>query len=86
MAQTIDMSGKAALVTGAASGLGRATALRLAEAGAMLTLVDVDTAALEETVRMVPGIVEVRAAIRWSIDDRDMRPAERDAVFPFGLK
>jgi NAD(P)-dependent dehydrogenase (short-subunit alcohol dehydrogenase family) len=55
MAQTIDMRGKAALVTGAASGLGRATALRLAEAGAMLTLVDVDAAALEETVRMTEG-------------------------------
>ena len=30
----IDMTGKAALVTGAASGLGRATAVKLAEAGA----------------------------------------------------
>jgi CBS domain-containing protein len=41
---------------------------------------------IEETVRMVPGIVEVHAEIRWSVDDRDLRPAERDAVFPFGLK
>lgn len=55
MAQKIEMSGKAALVTGAASGLGRAAALRLAEAGAMLTLVDRDAAALEETVRMLEG-------------------------------
>ena len=31
-----DMTGKAALVTGAAAGLGRATALRLARAGAQL--------------------------------------------------
>jgi NAD(P)-dependent dehydrogenase (short-subunit alcohol dehydrogenase family) len=44
-----DMKGRAALVTGAAGGLGRATALKLAEAGADLLLVDVDAAGLEET-------------------------------------
>lgn len=41
---------------------------------------------IEETVRMVPGVVEVRAEIRWSLEDRDLKPAGRDAVFPFGLK
>lgn len=41
---------------------------------------------IEETVRMVPGIVAVNAEIRWSLDDRDIKPAERDAVFPFGLR
>ena len=41
---------------------------------------------IEETVRMVPGIVAVNAEIRWSIDDRDLKPAERDPVFPFGLR
>jgi NAD(P)-dependent dehydrogenase (short-subunit alcohol dehydrogenase family) len=60
MAQTIDMSGKAAIVTGAASGLGRSTALRLAEAGAMLTLVDVNAADLEETARMAGGVETVQ--------------------------
>jgi NAD(P)-dependent dehydrogenase (short-subunit alcohol dehydrogenase family) len=56
MAQTIDMTGKAALVTGAASGLGRATALRLAEAGANLCLVDVDEKALAETAGKLSGV------------------------------
>jgi len=49
------MSGKAAVVTGAASGLGRATALRLAEAGASLCLVDVNEARLKETGAMLSG-------------------------------
>jgi NAD(P)-dependent dehydrogenase (short-subunit alcohol dehydrogenase family) len=41
---------KAAIVTGAAHGLGRAIALRLAEEGARLALGDVDGAGLERTV------------------------------------
>jgi 3-oxoacyl-[acyl-carrier protein] reductase len=41
---------KAAVVTGAAHGLGRAIALRLAEEGARMALGDVDGAALERTV------------------------------------
>lgn len=48
-----DMTGKVALVTGAASGLGRAAALKLAEAGANLWLVDVNAAGLEETVALL---------------------------------
>lgn len=52
----IDMTGKAALVTGAASGLGRATALRLAKAGANLFLVDVNIAGLAETASLISGV------------------------------
>lgn len=44
-----DMTGKAALITGAAAGLGRATALILARAGADVCLVDVNAAGLEAT-------------------------------------
>jgi NAD(P)-dependent dehydrogenase (short-subunit alcohol dehydrogenase family) len=47
------MKGRAALVTGAASGLGRATALKLAAAGADVCLVDVNAAGLEETAGQV---------------------------------
>ena len=53
MAQLIDMSAKVALVTGAASGLGRATARKLAEAGADLCIVDVNAERLAETAGML---------------------------------
>jgi meso-butanediol dehydrogenase / (S,S)-butanediol dehydrogenase / diacetyl reductase len=51
-----DMNGKAALVTGAAAGLGRATALRLARAGADICLVDIDGNGLEETDRQLRSL------------------------------
>ena len=44
-----DLSGKVALVSGAAQGLGRAMALALAEAGADLLLVDLNSAGGERT-------------------------------------
>ena len=47
------VAGKIALVTGAANGLGRAIALRLAEEGAALVLVDIDAAGLAETERQL---------------------------------
>jgi len=60
MAQVIDMAGRVALVTGAAAGLGRATALRLGEAGAQLVLVDVDAEGLAATAGMMPGTIVVQ--------------------------
>ena len=39
---------------------------------------------IEASVRMVPGILAVHADIHWSMDDRDIQPVERDAIFPFG--
>lgn len=40
--ELITLKGKTAIVTGAASGIGKATALRIAEAGASLYLIDID--------------------------------------------
>ncbi|GAA3721518.1 SDR family oxidoreductase [Gordonia hankookensis] len=45
------LSGKLAVVTGAGSGIGRATARALAERGCELVLADIDTAAVEETAQ-----------------------------------
>ncbi len=45
------MEGKVALVTGAASGIGRASALALARAGASVCVSDINGAGVEETAR-----------------------------------
>ncbi len=44
-----NLKGKVAIVTGAAAGLGRATAITLAKAGAHITLVDINQDGLEST-------------------------------------
>lgn len=54
--QPSDMKGKAALVTGAASGLGKGTALALSRAGADVCLVDLNAAGLEDTATEVRAL------------------------------
>ena len=51
-----DMKGRAALVTGAAAGLGKATALRLARAGADVALVDINAEGLETTASAIRSL------------------------------
>jgi NAD(P)-dependent dehydrogenase (short-subunit alcohol dehydrogenase family) len=67
MHEFLSLKGRRALVTGAASGIGRAVALRLAEAGAELLLVDRDEANLcvsaEALAREVPSASPARLEI-----------------------
>ena len=52
MQNTIDLTGKLALITGAGGGIGRATAIRLAEAGMKLALAGRDAAKLMQTAAL----------------------------------
>ena len=65
-----NLEGKVAVVTGGASGIGRAMAERFAEAGMKLALVDIEAVALEQTAaelaadgtQVLPQLVDVAEA------------------------
>src|SRR5690554_8063789 len=54
-------SGKRCFVTGAASGIGKATALALAKEGAVLAITDINTDQLQQTAT---ELQQLRAALR----------------------
>lgn len=55
MSLAIDLRGKTAMITGGGTGLGRQTAIRLAEAGARIVLASIDVASIEETAEVIQG-------------------------------
>jgi 3-hydroxybutyrate dehydrogenase len=77
-ASSLDLAGRTALVTGAASGIGRACALRLAAAGAKVRAVDRDAAGLDALIEQagpLAGTLEPRV-----LDLTDLGAAEQAAV------
>ncbi len=80
-----ELKDKTALVTGASSGIGRATALRFAAAGARLALVGRDAEALETVAREIARDGgEARAVAADVTDERDARRAVAVSVERFG--
>ena len=65
------LDGRAALVTGAASGQGRAVAVELGRSGASVVLADIDDAGLVETAALVAEAGGVARAVVGSVTERD---------------
>lgn len=81
--ENLNLSGKVALVTGAASGLGRATAVKLAAEGARLWLVDVAAEGLAETVEQL-GSADVRSEVADLSDPAACHAVVARAVEAYG--
>jgi NADP-dependent 3-hydroxy acid dehydrogenase YdfG len=79
------LRGKLVAVTGAASGIGRATTDLIAKQGAILSLADVDTKPLEQFAK---ELTDTGVAVFWKqVDVRNQEEAEAwvsDTVTHFG--
>lgn len=80
-----DLRGRAALVTGASKGIGRSIAVRLAQAGACITVTGRNMVELGETVAEIEAdggqVIAVRADVRSAADTAQ---AVRTAIDRFG--
>lgn len=80
-----DMTGKIALVTGAGGGLGRATALRLAQLGADVAVVDVAADRLAETAKQIRGLGRKALELPLNLtQEADCNAAVERTVAEFG--
>ena len=82
-ASPLDLGGRTALVTGAAGGIGRACALRLAAAGAKVRAVDRDAAGLEALADQgsgLAGTVEPHVLDLTDLDAAELAAAGTDVL------
>jgi meso-butanediol dehydrogenase/(S,S)-butanediol dehydrogenase/diacetyl reductase len=71
MSDTIDLTGRRALVTGAGRGIGRAIALRLASAGADLAVNDLNADTVNSTASEIEGLGRRAVAIQADLAQTD---------------
>jgi meso-butanediol dehydrogenase / (S,S)-butanediol dehydrogenase / diacetyl reductase len=77
----MQMTGSAAVVTGAASGLGRGIALALAEADADVMVADIDLAGAEATARLIAAQGRRAVSCRCNVADPQSIEAMADEAF-----
>lgn len=82
---TFDFSGKVAFVTGAGSGIGRATALAFAAAGASVTIADISEAGLEDTEGQIAALGAKVLSVRCDVTrSADIKSALDQTIAAFG--
>ncbi|MEU1163807.1 glucose 1-dehydrogenase [Streptomyces sp. NPDC005921] len=82
---TYDFDNQVALVTGAASGMGLATARAFAEAGASVVLADIDQASVENAAKELTAAGHQAIGVACDVTDEDQAAAMVDrAVATFG--
>ncbi len=77
-------TGKVALVTGAGSGIGRATTLRLAQEGAVVFLADINAGALQETASLLPEGASWQQGVADVAQADQCRQLVADTIAAFG--
>lgn len=77
------LRGKRAIITGAGSGIGRATAIRFAKEGARVAAIDIDERGVKETVAMMGGGAALALVADVSREDQ-IEKAVKKAVDAFG--
>jgi NAD(P)-dependent dehydrogenase (short-subunit alcohol dehydrogenase family) len=81
----MSLDGKVAFITGGGSGIGRASAVKLAEHGVRIALADLDEAGLEETARLVEAAGGMAVHSRCDVTNADeVQAAVELAVSTFG--
>jgi NAD(P)-dependent dehydrogenase (short-subunit alcohol dehydrogenase family) len=81
----LDLTGKAALISGAGGGICRAIAVAFAQAGASVACVDVDTASGEKTAELVRAAGGKAIAYKCDVaDEAEVRAAAKAAHDAFG--
>lgn len=81
----MELQDKKAVITGAGSGVGRASALRFAQEGAQAVVVDIDLDAARETVQLVEKEGGTARAVRADVsNDGDVAAAVASCVDEYG--
>ena len=80
MAVNIDLSGKSAIVTGGGRGIGRQTALLLAQAGACLTIADLDEASAKSVADEIQSTRGSAIAFKTDVTSAESTQAMANAA------